>query len=159
MSVLFLRNQGKCQFSLAAELATNLKFGRAEIQRAFLVIELCRNFANVTRPHRILEADLVDSSIESQVAWDVVLHHYGAALCHDFALDYSRDNRVSREVSAGEKFVFLDGVLAVSYTVLVNLRLVNKKHRFSVRQKFFNVFLVHRLLVLVVFPLVIQNTF
>ena len=151
LSVLLFRNEGECQLSLAAELAPDLKFCRAEIQRTLLLIELCRDFADVSGLYRVLETDLVDSRIEGEVAGDVVLHHYGAALCHDFTLDYSRYYRVAGKMSSGEEFIFLDGVFAVGNTILVNLGLVNKEHRLPVRQKLFNVFLVHCMQVLVVF--------
>ena len=149
MSVLFLRNQGKCQFSLAAELAADFKFGRAEIQRTLLVVEFGCNLAYISRFNRVLEADLVNSGIEGEVPRDVVLDHYGTALGHNLALDYSWNNRVAREMSAGEELIFLDGVFAMSYTILIYLGLINKKHRLSVRQKIFNVFLVHLILGLV----------
>ena len=149
MSVLFLRNQGKCQFSLAAELAADFKFGRAEIQRTLLVVEFGCNLAYISRFNRVLEADLVNSGIEGEVSRDVVLDHYGTALGHNLALDYSWNNRVAREMSAGEELIFLDGVFAMRYTILIDFSLIHQKHRLPMWKEFFYVFLIHFIQVLV----------
>ena len=60
------------------------------------------------------------------MARDILFDHDGAALGHDLALDHARNDRIAREMSPGEEFVFLDGVLAMRKSFFVNLGLVDE---------------------------------
>ena len=97
---LFLRYQRESEFTLAAELASDFKFGAAEIQRTSLLYHLRRDFAHITWLYRILESDLVKSGIQRKMTRNIVLYKYGAALSHDLALNYTRDNRIARKMSS-----------------------------------------------------------
>ena len=74
---------------------------------------------------------------------NLILDENGAALGHDLALDHARNDRIAREMSPGEEFVFLDAVLGVRDTVLVNVSLFYKKHRLTVRHELFDFFDIH----------------
>ena len=56
-------DEGEGRLSFAAELAVDLEFCRAEEELAAPVVQACCDFAKVSRPHCVLEADLVDPCI------------------------------------------------------------------------------------------------
>lgn len=108
-----------------------------------LLVQLGSNLADIARLYRVLETDLVKSCVECEMSRDVLLYKNSAALCHNLALDYSRNDRVAREMSPCEELIFLDGVFAMCNTVLINFGLIHQKHRLSVREELFDIFLVH----------------
>ena len=74
---------------------------------------------------------------------DVFFYKNCTALGHNLALDYSRNDRVAREMSPCKEFIFLDGIFAMCNTILIYLSLIHQKHRLSVREELFDIFLVH----------------
>ena len=107
------------------------------------LVQRGRHLTKVSRLYGILEADLVQSCIESDVSRNLILDENGAALGHDLALDHTRNYRIAREMPSCKELVFLDSVLGVRDTVLVNVSLFYKKHRLTVRHELFDFFDIH----------------
>lgn len=135
--------QGKRQITAAAELAVHFQGCFREEDVAPASCELCCHFAKVAGTDDILEPDIVYACIQGRLALDFILDEEYAALCHDLALDNARYNRVAREMSPAEEFVFPDSVFGMGHTLFVDLNFVDKQHGFPVRQVFFEFFSVH----------------
>ena len=74
------------------------------------------NFAYVAWLYRVLETDLVKTCVEREMTRNVVLYQDGAALGHNLALDYSRNDRIPRKVPSCKELIFLDGVFATAFS-------------------------------------------
>jgi hypothetical protein len=78
------------------------------------------------------------------VPLDEIFDKQGAALCHNLALDYSRNYRIAREMSAAEEFVVPDGIFGMGDTFFVDIDLVYEKHWLAMRKIFFKFVSVHK---------------
>ena len=137
--LLFLRNESKSKLTFAAEFAVYLELGAAEIERTALLVEFGGNLANIAWLHYILEADFIQSGVQCKMSGDIILDENCTALSHDFALDNTRYNRVSREMSSCEELIFLDGIFAMSDTIY-DFSLFYQKHRLPMWQELLDIF-------------------
>ena len=133
----FVVHECKGQVSFAAQFPVHFEIGFREKYHSAAACELCCNFACVSRAYNVLEPDIVYPAVESRAAFQLVLYQQSAALCHYFALDYSRDDRVAREMASAEELIVPDCVFGVGYTLCIYFYLVHEQHRFAVRQIFF----------------------
>ena len=58
----------------------------------------------------MFEADVVYTGIKRSPALEILHYQQGTALSHYLALDHSRHNRIPREMSLTEEFIFSDAV-------------------------------------------------
>lgn len=138
---LFDRDEGEGEVAFAAELAVDFELGGAEEELSAALEELARHLAEVAGLDDILELDVIQTRIESDVAGNFVLYKDGATLGHDFALDYTRHHRIAREMPAGKKLILLDPVLRMSVSGIVDKGFFNQKHRFPMGQETLDVLL------------------
>lgn len=91
----------------------------------------------------MLETDIIDSAVKRGLALDFILDKQSATLGHNFTLYDTGNNRIAREMSPAEELVFTNPVFSMTYTVLVNIDLIDKKHRLAVRKILFQFFSFH----------------
>lgn len=136
-------DQGERKIAFTAYLAVNFEYSFGEEDHSSASGKFCSDFTEITRSYNVLETDIVYTAIESGTSFELILYEECAALCHDLTLDYTRDDRVSREMPPAEKFVFLYSVFCVGYALCIDFYLIDQKHRLAVRKVFFKFFFVH----------------
>lgn len=115
-----------------------------EVERAHRADMLAGEFHGVAGADGVFKFHVVHTGVEGGFALHRIRHQHTGGLRRHLAKDHTRDDRVVGEMPLQEKFVAADGVLARRGAVFVFIRLVQKEHGLTVGEDLFNLFSIHR---------------